>query len=189
MSYNQKDIISGINHKDKKAWNMVYSQFYAALCAYVAKMIPESEAVEDLVQDVFISIWEKGNTFQTIQELTHYMYRACYNNTLIYIRNNQIHDTILNIIGKELNEEDEDTIYVQTVKEEIIRQLYLNIEQLPTEQRRIMLLRIEGHSWEEIAQMLGVSLNTIKTQKSRSYKYLRSKLEGSSFLVLFYVLF
>lgn len=117
------------------------------------------------------------------------MYRACYNNTLIYIRNNQIHDTILNIIGKELNEEDEDTIYAQTVKEEIIRQLYLNIEQLPTEQRRIMLLRIEGHSWEEIAQMLGVSLNTIKTQKSRSYKYLRSKLEGSSFLVLFYILF
>ena len=109
MSYNQNDIVSGINHKDKKAWNMVYSQFYAALCAYVAKMIPESEAVEDLVQDVFISIWEKGNTFQTIQELTHYMYRACYNNTLIYIRNNQIHDTILNIIGKELNEEDEDT--------------------------------------------------------------------------------
>ena len=49
MSYNQNDIISGINHKDKKAWNMVYSQFYAALCAYVAKMIPESEAVEDLV--------------------------------------------------------------------------------------------------------------------------------------------
>ena len=42
MSYNQNDIISGINHKDKKAWNMVYSQFYAALCAYVAKMIPES---------------------------------------------------------------------------------------------------------------------------------------------------
>lgn len=56
MSYNQNDIISGINHKDKKAWNMVYSQFYAALCAYVAKMIPESEAVEALVQDVFISI-------------------------------------------------------------------------------------------------------------------------------------
>ena len=75
MSYNQNDIISGINHKDKKAWNMVYSQFYAALCAYVAKMIPESEAVEDLVQDVFISIWEKGNTFQ-IQE---YILNLSYN--------------------------------------------------------------------------------------------------------------
>ena len=64
MSYNQNDILSGINHKDKKAWNMVYSQFYAALCAYVAKMIPESEAVEDLVQDVFISSGKKGILFK-----------------------------------------------------------------------------------------------------------------------------
>lgn len=188
MEYNQNDIISGINQKDKKTWNAVYSQFYAALCAYVAKLIPESEAVEDLVQDVFISIWEKGNTFQNIQELTHYLYRACYNNTLIYIRNNQIHDTILDTVGKDLNEEDEDAIYAQTVKEEVIRQLYLHIEKLPTEQRRIILLRIEGHSWEEIAQLLGVSLNTIKTQKSRSYKFLRSKLDDPIFFIIIYIL-
>lgn len=189
MEYNQKDIISGINQKDKKAWNAVYSQFYAALCVYVSKMIPSSEAVEDLVQDVFISIWEKDITFQNIQELTNYLYRACYNNTLIYIRNNQIHDTILNIVGKSLTEEDEDTVYVQTVKEEVIRQLYQYIEELPTEQRRIILLRIEGYSWDEIALRLGVSLNTVKTQKSRSYKYLRSKLNESPFFIIIYILF
>ena len=57
--------------------------FYAALCIYVAKILPVPDAVEDLVQEVFISVWEGKRTFSDIKELTNYLYRACYNNTLL----------------------------------------------------------------------------------------------------------
>ena len=69
--------------------------------------------------------------------------------------------------------------------------LYENfyIEELPAEQRRIILLRIEGHSWDEIASKLGVSINTVKTQKSRSYKFLREKLGNSTYSVLLSLIF
>lgn len=183
------DIIAGVNRKDKGAWNDLYDMFYAALCAYVEKMLPMPDAVEDLVQDVFVAIWENSHTFQDIRELTNYLYRACYNNTLVYIRDNQIHDSILNNLGQTQTEEDEDTIYLLTVKEEVIRRLYVYIEELPTEQRRIILLRIEGNSWEEIASRLGVSLNTVKTQKTRVYKFLREKLNGSVYFILLYTFF
>ena len=133
---------------------------------------------EDLVQEVFISVWEGKRTFSDIKELTNYLYRACYNNTLLYIRNNQIHDSILSSLAEECRQ-DEDMIYALTVKEEIIRQLYFHIEELPPEQRRIILLRIEGYTWEEIAERLEISINTVKTQKSRSYKFLREKLGDS----------
>ena len=63
------------------------------------------------------------------------------------------------------------------------------IEELPAEQRRIILLRIEGHSWDEIASKLGVSINTVKTQKSRSYKFLREKLGNSTYSVLLSLIF
>ena len=76
-------------------------------------------------------------------------------------------------------------IYALTVKEEIIRQLYHHIEELPTEQRRIILLRIEGYTWEEIAERLGISINTVKTQKARSYRFLREKMgDAMSFIIL-----
>lgn len=179
MNNNIDIIVAGVNRKDEKTWGDFYDRFYAALCVYVAKMLPVPDAVEDLVQDVFISVWEGKRTFDDIKELTNYLYRACYNNTLLYIRNNQIHDTILSSLAEEDNSQDEDMIYALTVKEEIIRQLYFHIEELPTEQRRIILLRIEGHTWEEIADRLGVSINTVKTQKSRSYKFLREKLGDS----------
>lgn len=80
-------------------------------------------------------------------------------------------------------------IYALTVKEEAIRQLYFYIEELPAEQRRIILLRIEGHPWDEIASKLGVSINTVKTQKSRSYKFLREKLGNSTYSVLLSLIF
>ena len=169
-------IVAGVNRKDEKMWGDFYDRFYAALCVYVSKILPVPDAVEDLVQEVFISVWEGKRTFSDIKELTNYLYRACYNNALLYIRNNQIHDTILSSLAEEESVEDEDMIYALTVKEEIIRQLYYYIEELPSEQRRIILMRIEGYTWEEIAERLEISINTVKTQKTRSYKFLRERL-------------
>ena len=76
-------IVAGVNRKDEKIWGDFYDRFYAALCIYVAKILPVPDAVEDLVQEVFISVWEGKRTFSDIKELTNYLYRACYNNTLL----------------------------------------------------------------------------------------------------------
>lgn len=184
MSDKDDLIVAGVNQKDKGIWRDFYNRYYAALCSYVEKILFLTDAVEDLVQEVFISVWEGKRTFSDSRELTNYLYRACYNNALLYIRNHQIHDSILNGLPQEEDFEDEEMLYALTVKEEAIRQLYFYIEELPAEQRRIILLRIEGHSWDEIASRLGVSINTVKTQKSRSYKFLREKLANSSYSVL-----
>lgn len=189
MSDKDDLIVAGVNQKDKGIWRDFYDRYYAALCSYVEKILFLTDAVEDLVQEVFISVWEGKRTFSDSRELTNYLYRACYNNALLYIRNHQIHDSILNGLPQEEDFEDEEMLYALTVKEEAIRQLYFYIEELPAEQRRIILLRIEGHSWDEIASRLGVSINTVKTQKSRSYKFLREKLANSSYSVLLALIF
>ena len=161
MSDKDDLIVAGVNQKDKGIWRDFYNRYYAALCSYVEKILFLTDAVEDLVQEVFISVWEGKRTFSDSRELTNYLYRACYNNALLYIRNHQIHDSILYGLPQEEDFEDEEMLYALTVKEEAIRQLYFYIEELPAEQRRIILLRIEGHSWDEIASRLGVSINTV----------------------------
>ena len=160
-------ILSGVNRKNEKAWASLYDHYYAALCAYVNRILKGSESTEDLVQEVFI----------------RYLYRACYNNALVFVRNNQIHDTILNSIGAE-SDFTADDVYAQTVREEVTRQLYVYIEALPSEQKKVILMSIEGYSWDEIAEKLGISVNTVKTHKSRGFKSLRSKLQDSVCLFL-----
>ena len=171
-------ILSGVNRKNEKAWKSLYEYYYAALCAYVNRILKGSESTE-----VFIAIWKSDKKFDSVQDLTRYLYRACYNNALVFVRNNQIHDTILNSIGAE-SDFTVDDVYAQTVREEVTRQLYVYIEALPSEQKKVILMSIEGYSWDEIAEKLGVSVNTVKTHKSRGFRSLRSKLQDSVCLFL-----
>ena len=127
MSDKDDLIVAGVNQKDKGIWRDFYNRYYAALCSYVEKILFLTDAVEDLVQEVFISVWEGKRTFSDSRELTNYLYRACYNNALLYIRNHQIHDSILNGLPQEEDFEDEEMLYALTVKEEAIRQLYFYI--------------------------------------------------------------
>ena len=68
------------------------------------------------------------------------------------------------------------------VGEEVIRRLYSDIHALPSEQSRIIRLSIAGFKGAEIARRLGISINTVKTQKYRGYRSLRLKLSKFFFL-------
>lgn len=190
MNHKEKQIITAVNQKNPEGWELFYEQYYTALCSFVSGILKQQEDVEDLVQDIYIAIWEGDRVFTDIKELTNYLYRACYNNALLYLRNHQLHNNILEKLqqnSKEDDDEAEERYYALAIKEEVIRQLYNHIKELPAEQKRIILLRIEGYSWEEIASHLGVSINTIKTQRSRSFKFLRSKLNNVEYIILWII--
>ena len=162
----------------------MYRHYYAALCSYVSRMLDDmSDEVEDLVQDVFLAIWNSKRQFASQDELVNYLYRACYNNTLIYIRNNRIHHTILSNMEQPEAWDDSDELYALALQEELIRQLHFYVDQLPESQSRIIRLRLKGHTWNEIADIMHVSLNTVKTQKQRSYKFLSEHLSKISFVL------
>lgn len=69
MSDRIDTIVAGVNRKDEKTWGDFYDRFYAALCVYVSKILPIPDAVEDLVQEVFISVWEGKRTSLILKSL------------------------------------------------------------------------------------------------------------------------
>ena len=74
------------------------------------------------------------------------------------------------------NEDFSKDFMLDTVQEEIVRLLHLHIGHLPRVRRQIMKLSISGFSGKEIADKLGISVNTVKVQKNKSIKYLRDRL-------------
>ena len=116
--------------------------------------------------------------------MTSYLYRSCYNNALIYKRNVQIRKGIEQKIILEAEVEFSDEIFAITVRDELLRQLYCYIKELPDGAREIMELSVLGLSGPEIAEKLGITIHTVKTQKNRSFKYLRERLKGSVLLFL-----
>ena len=180
MALNEQEILRGVNQKDLKAWETLYASYYAALCSYADGIVKDSDTAQDIVQDTLIRIWNSDRTFPDIKELTWYLYRSTYNNALFHLRTQASRQNILRkMVAEEVELPDEQ--FALTVREELIRQLYVYIEDLPEER---LLMSIQGHSGNEIADLLGISINTVKTQKNRGFKYLREKLKDSVLLFL-----
>lgn len=171
----EERILVGINRKDKKLWGSFYDCYYAALCSYMMRFLKDSYVVEDLVQKIFITIWDNSHTFVDICELTNYLYQTCYNTALNYSCNNKLPNAILSPVVAETISENEGAVYAVTMQEEITRQFHCFIKELPVRQHRITLLHIKGYFWEDIALRLGISINVIRFSRNRSYVFLHEK--------------
>lgn len=174
-------ILEGINEKDEKSWTQLYTACYASLCTYVESIVYDMDNAKDIVQNLFVSIWHSDLYFRTASELLSYIYKSLYHNSLLFIRNKKNREFLLTKMKQEelSGEEYHDDFILSMVQEEIIRLLYLHIEDLPRMRRRIIELSISGFSGKEIAEKLGISVNTVKVQKNRSIKYLRDCLLNS----------
>ena len=167
MALNEQEILRGVNQKDLKAWETLYASYYAALCSYADGIVKDSDTAQDIVQDTLIRIWNSDRTFPDIKELTWYLYRSTYNNALFHLRTQASRQNILRkMVAEEVELPDEQ--FALTVRE----------------RKKILLMSIQGHSGNEIADLLGISINTVKTQKNRGFKYLREKLKDSVLLFL-----
>lgn len=158
------DYLDGFNKKSTKAWEYLYRDYYTALCSYVYKIVGDESVSQDVVQDSLIGIWKADLHFSHMEKLTCYLYKAVYTNAIQYLRTERLHHTLLQSYGEE-EVEISDQHFALTVQEELTRQLRLCIQELPEEQRKIIHLSLEGLSGKEIADKLGISIHTIKTQK------------------------
>ena len=164
-----------MNHKDRRAWKEFFDSYYGALCNHCSRIVPERSAVEDIVQEVFIKIWDGNVVFENENALSAYLYRSVTNNALKYLRDTHVEEERLQQWCEAEQDMSEDE-FSSVVQEEVLRKLRELIDQLPAERRKILLMSMEGMKGEEIAEQLGVSINTVKQQKYRAYKFIKERL-------------
>ena len=102
-----------------------------------------------------------------------------------YLRDKKTNDRRLSRWNSE-QEETEEIFFYQAIEEEMIRKLRVAISKLPEQRQNILLLSSDGYSVQEIADRLGISVNTVKTQKKRAYVYLKEQLKDS-YVLLFWL--
>lgn len=176
MSNLPDDIIGSINRKEKKGWEFVYDRYYQSLCSYANRYVNDPEMVQDIVQDVLVKVWQQDNVFPVFEAFVTYLYKSVYINSLLYIRTRNKREQILQHVAEEMEKTDEQLL-ADIIMEEVVRQLYRCVEELPAERREVMRLSLKGHSVSEIAEILDVSVSTVKTQRQRSFSYLKEKLK------------
>lgn len=174
----EEKLLEGINKKQQIAWKELYNHYYPSLCSYATSIIKDSEAAQDIVQSLFIKIWESSFNFSQIAALTTYMYRTVYNRSLNYLRDNKSFQTQYNDQIEVLTE-NEDSFIAEAIEEEAITKFYQALFALPNQQREIIMLSLKGNKIQEIANRLKVSANSVKTQKKRAYLFIRKNFRSN----------
>lgn len=179
--YNEsKILIADLREGDKKAYEFLFRNYYAALCHYAERYIKDQSLAEDVVAQVFCNLFIKRQEL-VIQSIEPYLFFSVRNSALNSLRSRKnISETdktsdyeMLPLSGLAGNDFSNPMLHREAEK-----LLEDAINTLPPKCREIFLLsRNERLSHKEIAKKLGISVNTVETQMSRAIKKL-SKLLG-----------
>lgn len=162
-------LIKEIRRGDKKAFQKFFKQHYKDLVNYANAYLFDIDASEDVVQEVFIALWEKSESINIEYSLIAYTRTMVRNRCLNYLKSIKITDdykvlemNVAFVTDYTLDTEEEN-------KKIIYRQITKIIDTLPERMRTVVTLKfIHNYTYKEIAEELNISVNTVKTQLKRA---------------------
>lgn len=150
------------------------------MCSVADSFIKDEDKSRDIAQEAFINLWNKREDYDSISSLKTFLYVSVKNLCLNYLRDTKEES----ILGVELAEKVESSFKNIVIEEESIRIINSAIENLPTQSSKIMKLALEGMKNMEIAENMGISVNTVKTLKYNGQKALKLVLKDYFFILL-----
>lgn len=160
-----------------------FDVYYPELTSFASRYISNLTVCEDIVQEVFISFWEKKRSFSNIIAVKAFFYTSIRNSCLDFIKHSKVEDRYR--IQNRLEDEVSETFLEEVIRKEAYSEIYREINKLPEMGKNVLLLVLRDNSNEEIAGILNIAVNTVKTHKARAYKVLRKNL--NEFLLLFII--
>lgn len=165
------DIFIGLKRRDETALSVLFDTYYEKLYLFAEKYIYDSDKAHDIVQDVFLKIWENAERLELTSSIQHYLFASVRNGCLNYLKSLQIEDRN-NRKYAEAYIESQNVDMVDD--EELLARVRQVLDELPEKCREVCLLRfVEGYKYAEIAVRLDMNENTVKAQLHRGMERLK----------------
>lgn len=162
-----------IDLKNAQIFKAVFNMFYPRAYTFTLKLLRDEMVSADITQDAFIAMWEKAYCFSDLVTFKSYLYNCLKNKALNHIRDHRVEREM-----QELKDVFEDEIAIDhlIIKQELKARILEEVNKLPGVKRDILLLRLDGYSYDEISEELRLNINTVKTHKKQAYRDLRIHL-------------
>ena len=183
--YNDNAIlIESLKKGDEKAYAYLLDTYHHKLCVYANSLIKNSYSAEDIVQNVFIRVWELRSRLKPNLSIKSFLYKSVYNEFIDLYRKNQslvpIEGLYFNALNTVIQEDDSENF------DRMITALNKEIQNLPPKCKNIFVLsKQEGLTNIEIADHLEISIKTVESQITKAFSILRSTFEEKVRSVLF----
>ena len=175
-----------LNQGQERAFDQIYERYWKRLYSYAFRIYQEEKICEDIVQEVFISLWEKSE-LAPILNLEGYLFRAVKYKVANHIRDlkfSRVHSEILHDIPTPARVENQ---LEYDEFELLVRQ---EIGKLPPRCKKVFILsRFEDFTNAEIAQKLNISIRTVEKHISDALKYLKTNVDSRELSLLIILMF
>lgn len=178
MRYNLNKYWAKISKGDVKSFELLYHRYYERMCLYALSLISNKHEVEEIVQDIFINLWENKESIQITGSLKAYLFRSVHNETINSIKkrltkknaaNNILNHEQWNGLENVINYNAHILEKIEAMETE--QKIHEAINLLPEQCKVIFKLsRFDNLSNNEISQKLNLSKNTVRGQIQKAMK-------------------
>ena len=171
---NDHQLLERIKSGNASYYEELFRKYYRPLCLFVFKYLRDPDEAEEIVQEMFVRIWQKKEDLVIATSLKSYLYQAVRNICLNHLKHEAVKlEYQKNSIDSSSTANVSDTL----VALELEVRIRETLDKLPTERKRIFLMsRNEGLKYREIAEKLNISVKTVENQMSKALKFLKSEL-------------
>lgn len=178
-----KILVEHLKKGDEDAYAYLMDTYYHKLCIYAKSLSRDIYISEDIVQNIFLRVWEQRNKLKDIYPIKSYLYQSVYNEFINQYRKKSnliaVENEYVNNLNTILEEDTRDlTKLIALVKQEI--------QNLPPKCKEIFIMgKQEGLTYIEISEHLNISFRTVENQMSKAFSIIREKVGDKMDTILF----
>jgi RNA polymerase sigma-70 factor (ECF subfamily) len=173
------DILYRISENDESAFRELFESLFPGLLSFAISLLKDKHQAEEVVEDVFVKLWEGRQTLDRIGNISSYLYSAVRYASISALEKRKRHKSIsLDEVGEALSFSFRHQ-GASLINEENCRKISDAIDQLPPKCRLIFRLIKEDHmKYKEVAQLLDISEKTVENQMNIAIKKLIDTLKA-----------
>ncbi|MBW6500509.1 MAG: RNA polymerase sigma-70 factor [Bacteroidales bacterium] len=175
-------LVTRIRQNDKNAFKILYNRYSRKIYFFSLKFLGNNFETEELVQSVFINVWETRESLDTAGSVKSYIYRSAVNYIINYLKRKSVRTRFMEL---QIHKEDfeSNNTYEQVFFNDLEKTINSVVGALPPGQQKIFRLsRFEGLTHKEIAGKLDLSVRTVENQMYRALKTIKTILKERYFL-------
>ena len=186
----EKQILSDLRNSDRHAFQSLFRYYYPRLKAYAATMVDDSVA-EDLVQDLFLYVWEHREDLIMGASFQSYLFQGIYTRCIDHFRKHAsfspcdmaVYEEYLTEQAAFLQNDDE--AWEELYAKDFYQQLYELLKEIPQQRREVFFLAyLDGKKTKEIAEQLDMPVRTVESHLHLTLKFLKKHLSKKDFFFM-----
>ncbi len=172
----ERDFISyKLRTGDEEAFNFIFNNYYEGLVLFALGFINDRDQAEEIVQGVFVKIWENHKTLDIKISIKSYLLKAVQNSCYDYIKHHKIKTKFEELFSQKTIKDEITNDYFSS---NLIGRIDTAINNLPEKTGRIFRMsRFENMKYKEIAEQLNISIKTVEANIGKALQQLRIDLK------------